>query len=322
VLEFLFRPFAGATPEQILWSAADILVVAAIVYGVLLLMRGTTSLRVALGFVLVWTLFVMSDRLGLRTLHGAFGSLFSTFSPLVIFMIIIFQEDIRRGLVRMTRWRRLSRIQESETVEHVVAAVENMAKERIGAIVVFEGEAVLESFTQSGTEIDATVTKELLYAIFVPAFRNPVHDGAVIVKNLRIARAGVFLPSTRMTDLSQEFGTRHRAAIGITEVADAVSVVVSEERGIISYCEDGAITVDVSPVELREILLSRFERRAEGKGGALARVFGKPAEARPERPSQIGRKTIRPSRFPSAPRGDEDGPAPALDDAGREESTR
>ena len=296
MLEFLLEPFRGASPLEIAWTLVDVVLVAALVYWALLLVRGTASLRVAIGFIVVWAVFVLSDRFVLRTLHRTFDTLFSTLSPLVVFMIVLFQDDIRRGLARMTRWRRYTRIQEAETIEHVVAAADALAKERIGAIIVFEGEAMVEPFTQSGIAIDAAVSKELLYSIFVPAFRNPTHDGAVIIKSLRIARAGVFLPSTKMTDLALELGTRHRAAIGITEATDAVSVVVSEERGAISFCEDGAITLDVTAVELREILRSRLERGVGGaKPGVVERLLGRKRSTRPERPSQVGSRTIRPS---------------------------
>ncbi len=296
MLEFLVEPFRGASAFEVAWTLVDIVLVSAIVYWALLLVRGTASLRVAIGFVVIWAVFMLAERLELRTVSRAFDTLFSTLSPLVVFMIVLFQDDIRRGLARMTRWRRLSRIQEAETVEAAVAAVDQLAREHIGAILVFEGEAKVEPFTQSGIPIDAAVTKELLYAIFVPAFRNPTHDGAVVIKSLRIARAGVFLPSTKMTDLAVELGTRHRAAIGITEVTDAVSVVVSEERGAISFCEDGAITLDVSPLELREILLARFEHGVRRKPGLVDRLFGGPRATRPERASQVGRQTIRPSQ--------------------------
>lgn len=300
MFEFLLEPFRGASAFEVVWTLVDIVLVSALVYWALLLVRGTASLRVAIGFVVIWAVFMLAERLELRTVSRAFSTLFSTLSPLVVFMIVLFQDDIRRGLARMTRWRRLSRIQEAETVEAAVAAVDQMAREHIGAILVFEGEAQVEPFTQSGIEIDAAVTKELLYAIFVPAFRNPTHDGAVVIKNLRIARAGVFLPSTKMTDLAVELGTRHRAAIGITEVTDAVSVVVSEERGAISFCEDGAITLDVSPLELREILLARFEHGVRREPGLLDRLFGRPRPTRPDRASQVGRQTIRPSQAADA----------------------
>jgi len=264
--------------------------------------------------------FMLAERLELRTVSRAFDTLFSTLSPLVVFMIVLFQDDIRRGLARMTRWRRLSRIQEAETVEAAVAAADQLAREHIGAILVFEGEAKVEPFTQSGIPIDAAVTKELLYAIFVPAFRNPTHDGAVVIKNLRIARAGVFLPSTKMADLAVELGTRHRAAIGITEVTDAVSVVVSEERGSISFCEDGAITLDVSPLELREILLARFEYGGRREPGLVDRLFGRRRPSRTERTSQVGRQTIRPSQSPSdageAPLVPRDPPSSAAEGTG------
>jgi diadenylate cyclase len=296
VLEFLIQPFRGAAPLEIVWTAVDIVLVSALVYWALLLVRGTSSLRVAIGFVVIWALFVLSDRLHLRTLNRTFDALFSTLSPLVVFMIVLFQDDIRRGLARMTRWRRLTRIQEAETIDHVVAAADALAKEHIGAIIVFEGEAMVEPFTQSGIPIDAAVSKELLYSLFVPAFRNPTHDGAVIIKNLRVARAGSFLPSTKATDLAVELGTRHRAAIGITEVTDAVSIVVSEERGAISYCEDGAITLDVSSIELREILRQRLEHGVRVRSGLLERILGRRKTTRSDRPSAVGRQTIRPSQ--------------------------
>ncbi|MBI5501912.1 MAG: diadenylate cyclase [Deltaproteobacteria bacterium] len=296
MLELLIEPFRGASPLEIVWTVVDVLLVSALVYWALLLVRGTSSLRVAIGFIVIWAVFVLSDRLQLRTLHRTFDALFSTLSPLVVFMIVLFQDDIRRGLSRMTRWRRLTRIQEAETIDHVVGACDALAKEHIGAIIVFEGEAMVEPFTQSGTSIDAAVSKELLYSLFVPAFRNPTHDGAVIIKNLRIARAGAFLPSTKATDLAVELGTRHRAGIGITEVTDAVSIVVSEERGAISYCEDGAITLDVTAIELREILRQRLEHGVRAGRGLLQRLFGRRDTSRVDRPSQVGRQTIRPSQ--------------------------
>ena len=107
MLEFLLDPFRGASVIEVAWTVVDILLVAALVYWALLLVRGTASLRVAIGFIVVWAVFVLSDRLQLRTLRRTFEALFSTLSPLVVFMIVLFQDDIRRGLARMTRWRRL-----------------------------------------------------------------------------------------------------------------------------------------------------------------------------------------------------------------------
>lgn len=297
MVDFLLEPFRGASVLEVAWSLVDIAVVSTLVYFGLRLVRGTASLRVVIGFALVWALFVLAERFELRTVSMVFSALFSTLSPLVVFMIVLFQDDIRRGLAHMTRWRRLSRIQEAETVDAVVAAVDQLAREHIGAIIVFEGEAEVGAFTQVGIEVDAAVTKELLYAIFVPAFRNPTHDGAVVIKNLRIARAGVFLPGTKKTDLAPELGTRHRAAIGITEVTDAVSIVVSEERGTISFCEDGTITLDISPLDLREILLARFQYGARREPGLLDRLLGRARVARPARAAQVGRQTIRPARI-------------------------
>ena len=301
MLEFLLEPFRGQSAAGVLWQLVDILAVAALMYWVLLIVRGTRSLRVAVGFVIVWTAFVLAERFHLRTLHGTFSALFSTLSPLVVFMIVLFQDDIRRALARVTRWTGMTRIQEAEAIEHVVGAAEALSREHIGAIIVFEGEAQVEPFVQSGVLLDAAASKELLYSIFLPAFRNPLHDGAVVIKNLRVARAGAFLPSTTAVDLDVDLGTRHRAAIGITEVTDAVSIVVSEERGAISFCEGGAITLGVTPAELREVLLARFEHRARRKVGRVGRWLGLGEGAPRERASQVGRQTIRPARASASP---------------------
>ncbi len=300
MLEFLLEPFRGASPIGILWQFVDIAAVAALIYWLLLIVRGTRSLRVAVGFVIVWTAFVLADRFGLGTLHGMFSTLFSTLSPLVVFMIVLFQDDIRRALAGVTKWGRMARLREVEAIEHVVAAVEGLAREHVGAIVVFEGEAEIEPHVQGGTRLDAMVSKELLYAIFLPAFRNPLHDGAAIIKDLRIARAGAFLPTATSGDIEADLGTRHRAAVGITETTDAIAIVVSEERGAISFCEGGAITLGVTPADLREILLARFARRAEPRVGRLGRLFGLGGAPPRERPSHAGQRTIRPSRIPAA----------------------
>jgi len=148
----------------------------------------------------------------------------------------------------------------SHIVDEVVAAVAQLARARMGAIIVFERDAALEEFVDDATRIDAALSRQLLVSLFVPVRDNELHDGAVVIngKTHRIELARALLPLSRATDLGPEFGTRHRAALGITEDTDAVVVVVSEERGEISLCFKGSIARDLEPVILRRALVGLF----------------------------------------------------------------
>jgi len=147
-------------------------------------------------------------------------------------------------------------------IEEVVKAASALAHKRIGGLMVFERDAALDEFIEEGTMLDATVSKELLYSIFVPSYENPMHDGAVVIRDGRLWQAGVFLPLTESQKLDRSVGTRHRAAIGISEETDAVVVVVSEERGVTSLCFGGNIIRDLDTNTLRQALVGLFEKPA------------------------------------------------------------
>jgi uncharacterized protein (TIGR00159 family) len=271
VLEYLSRPFVGSSPGEIVLQVVDILIVSYLIYRLLLIIRGTRSAALAVGFVVVWIAYVTSPYLGLHTLHRLFQTLFSELSMFVIFALIIFQDEIRRAMAQVGRFRKTTLVLEAQAIEEVVQAAGALARKRLGAIIVFEGQANLDEHTTEGTVIDASLTRETLFATFIPSFENPIHDGAVIIRGLRIYKAGALLPLTTRSDLAKSLGTRHRAAIGITDQTDAVVVVVSEERGVISACIDGNIVQDLDMANLRKLLLSRF-RRAHEKGDTWSLV--------------------------------------------------
>jgi hypothetical protein len=169
----------------------------------------------------------------------------------------------------------ITRMQESRVIDEVVAAATDLARHRIGALIAFEQDANLDEFVVAqGTPIDAAVQRELLVSLFLPESLNKLHDGAVIIRNLRVAKAGVFFPMPDTKLLDKSLGSRHRAALGITEETDAVVVVVSEERGNISFCFNGNIVTNLDGASLRQALLGLFGQRARKRAA-------KPGQKRP-----------------------------------------
>jgi len=238
----------------------DILVVGFIIYRILLLIQGTRALQMVAGLTFLVFLYFFSEIFQLLTLNW----LLHTFlSSILLLIIIIFQEDIRRALAQIGT-APFSRIQAqySYGLEEVVKAVTQMAEKRIGALIIFEREISLKDYLEGATSLEARVSEELLLSIFLP--KSPLHDGAVIISEGKIKAAGVVLPLSTNPDIAKDLGTRHRAALGITEVTDAVAVVVSEERGQISLAVGGKITRDVTPATLRKMLsqLLGFETKA------------------------------------------------------------
>jgi uncharacterized protein (TIGR00159 family) len=228
-----------------------------LVYRLLLILKGTRTVPMAVGLLIIFVVYQVTQWLELITLY----SLLHTFlSSIVIFAVVVFQDDIRRALFRVGRFARFGREQEAAVVDEVIKGATSLASKRIGALIVFEREAKTDDFIEAGTNLDAAITGDIIYAIFIPAFQNPVHDGAIIVRNFRIHKAGAFLPLTRNPNVEKTLGTRHRAAIGITEETDALALVVSEERGTISLCKEGAIEMGIDPVALRAALLTQFSK--------------------------------------------------------------
>lgn len=255
--------FFSRAPWQILRDVGDILIVATFIYFVLAFLRGTRAMQVALGMILMLGSYALARRLGLIT---TWTLLDSFISYLVLIVVVLFQNDIRRALMRVgsrSFFRGQRTAKETAVIEEVIKAATSLAQKRIGALVVFERGAQLDEFIEDGTVLDADVSKELLYTIFIPSFENPMHDGAVIVRDGRVWQAGAFLPLAGTANRDRTLGARHRAALGITEESDAVVVVVSEERGAMSLCFDGNIVRGLDAPSMRDALFGLFYRTTD-----------------------------------------------------------
>jgi len=233
------------------------------VYWLFLLIRGTRAVQILAGLMALIAARLISELFQLMTLTWILDVFFSWGWVIII---VVFQADIRRALARVGRgfFPQLSELQESHILEEIVRASQTLAQKRVGALIVLERENSLEDLIEAGTPIDAAVSKELLTSLFLPY--SPLHDGAVLIREGRISHAGSILPLTLRTDLPEGVGTRHRAAVGITEEADAVVVVVSEETASISVVMAGEMTRDLDAPRLRVVLrdlLTRSEREPE-----------------------------------------------------------
>ena len=246
------------------WDVADILVVSILIYEVLKLIRGTRAVQMAVGGGLVALLFYGSRSWHLDTVNWLVRNMFGYF---VFGFIVLFQSDIRRALAHFGRapfFRYLAKAEaREETIEELVVAAGMLAGQRVGAIIAIERQIGLRNYIEGGIPLDANLTYDLIVSIFQLA--SPLHDGAVIVQEDRIAAAACFLPLTVNPKLSKELGSRHRAAIGLTEENASVSIVVSEETGKISVVVDGQIerglTPDALRVRLRSLVMNKSTRR-------------------------------------------------------------
>jgi diadenylate cyclase len=245
------------------WDIADILVVSLIIYEVLALIRGTRAVQMAVGgSVLLLALFYTSRWGRLETVNFLIRN-FAGY--IVVAVIVLFQADIRRALAHLGRapfFRYFAKPESAEeSIEELIVAVSMLSAQRTGAIVAIERQIGLRNYIEGGIPLDAVLTYDLLLSIFQLA--SPLHDGAVIVQNDRVAAAACFLPLTINPRLSKELGSRHRAAIGLTEENDAVAIVVSEETGLISIVADGQIERGLDADTLRSRLRSLvLQRRA------------------------------------------------------------
>ncbi len=275
MIEGLRHLFAPRPLGLVLVDVADILLVAYVVYRALLVLRGTRAMQIGTGLGVVVLVYVVSKWANFITLYNLLDKLFASIALIVV---ILFQNDIRRGLMRVgarTFFGGVSRQQESKVVDEVVAAATELARHRIGALIAFEQEANLDEFVVGqGTLVDSVVQRDLLVGMFVPDRLNKLHDGAVIIRNLRVAKAGVFFPMPDTKLLDKSLGSRHRAALGITEETDAVVVVVSEERGSISFCFNGNIVSNLDGSSLRQALLGLFGQRGRKRTKPPSRRAG------------------------------------------------
>jgi diadenylate cyclase len=245
--ELLRRP-------EVTWSdVLDVGIVAFLLYEVLLLLRGTRAAQMALSGGFLLALFFLSEWMQLETVNWLIRNLASY---VVIAIIVLFQADIRRALAhfgRLPLFSYLERLEAAnETVEELVVSATNLSARRLGAIIVLERRIGLRNYIESGIPLDATLTYDLLGSIFQTG--SPLHDGAVIVQGDRVAAAACFLPLSVNPQVSRALGTRHRAALGLTEENDAVAIVVSEETGDISLALGGMLERRLSGDQLRDRL--------------------------------------------------------------------
>jgi len=273
--ESIQRFLDSLSVATVVTTVVDIALVYYLIYRLLLTIRGTRAAQMVVGIVLIGAAFFVAERLELTTVSWLLDNFIGYF---VILIIVVFQQDIRRALGRLGQnVLPFGRRQEAtHAVDEVVSACAQLARGRLGAIIVFERDAALEEFVDDATRLDAALSRQLLVSLFVPAKDNELHDGAVVIgKNHRIDLARALLPLSRADDLGPEFGTRHRAALGITEDTDAVAVVVSEERGEISLCFKGSIARDLEPLMLRRALIGLF---AAGRADDVAEEAAAAAE--------------------------------------------
>jgi len=253
---FLRRPPIGW------WDLLDILVVSILIYEVLKLIRGTRAVQMALGGGVLAALLYGSQWGHLETLNW----LIRNMAGYIVFaVIVLFQSDIRRALAHLGRapFFRLFLTAEGaeETIEEIVVAATQLSSQRVGAIIVIERQIGMRNYIEAGLPLDALLTYDLLVSIFQT--KSPLHDGAVIVQRDRVAAAACFLPLTVNPKLSKELGSRHRAAIGLTEENDSIAIVVSEETGIVSLVVDGQIERGLDGDQLRTRLRALILQRRE-----------------------------------------------------------
>jgi len=241
----------------------DALIVYLLIYRVLLLIKGTRAVPMLIGlFTLTLLYFVSQDTfLGLATfnwlLEKFIGSLF-------LIIVVVFQADIRRALVAFGGaqfFRNFRSASEAQLLDELVKCAVLMAGQRVGALVVLERDAKLDQYMDDSVKLDARVSKELVYALFVPERQNPLHDGAIVIRDGRVYAGGVFLPMSARAQVDRQLGTRHRAALGLSEETDAVVMVVSEERGEISLAVDGRLERGLTSQALRDRLVELLLRK-------------------------------------------------------------
>lgn len=255
--------FLHTNRDQIWRTALEVSVIALIIFLILRFLRGTRGLGVlkglifGLGLAFVLLLYA-SERLELAILQYLARNLLA--GSLLVFAIV-FQPEIRRGLIRLGQNPGLNLFARAEqrAIQEIVRATSVLAKKHIGALIAIQRDVGIGSFVETAVVLDAEVTMELLTAVFWPG--SPLHDGAAIIRDQRLAAAGCLFPLTENPQVARSYGTRHRAAIGLTEESDAVCIVVSEETGHISVCEAGKIVESVSSEELKKMLTNLLARR-------------------------------------------------------------
>jgi diadenylate cyclase len=257
LLDQLAELVRGIQPIALL----DIALTALLIYGLLSLIRGTRAVRLLIGVTILYGIYVLAQLLGMQLLQqilqaGAVVGLLA--------LVVVFQPELRRALERIGRVGSLGWLfapgyrREFERVSRVIAqAASSLSSQKTGALIVIERETGLEDMAEAGVRVDAALSAELMETIFTP--RSPLHDGAVIVRHDRVVSAGVVLPLSETSTYRERYGTRHRAALGLTEQTDSLAIVVSEETGTISLVERGRIVRNLDEERLRRGLMELLE---------------------------------------------------------------
>ncbi len=230
----------------------DIGLVAFVIYRLINMIKGTRAMQMIIGLVVVLMAYVSAQVLGLFTINWILENFLGS---IILVIIVIFQSDIRRALTQVGATPLFGgpdRFERGQVLEEITKAVVALASKRIGGLMVLEREVGLNEYIEVGTPLDARVSRELLESVFLP--HSPIHDGALVIRKGRMVAARCFLPLSVDPNLSRDLGTRHRAAVGLTEETDAVAIVVSEEQGKISLVVDGRVTQNLDGPQLRSSL--------------------------------------------------------------------
>lgn len=262
-----FKEFAALVPTIQVMDVVDILLVAFVIYKIILMLQTTSSARIAKSIVIILLLTAATSLLNMYLMNYLLDKILEIG---LIALVIMFQPELRRMLEKLgsKSFREILSMKEEQrnidrVISETVRACEIMSRERTGVLIVFERTTSLEDYQKTGTVIDARVSSELLRNIFFT--KASLHDGAVIIRNERIAAAGCVLPLTENHNISSDLGTRHRAGIGMSEVSDAVVVIVSEETGTISVAISGMLKRHLAPQTLEKLLLNELAPKTEEK---------------------------------------------------------
>jgi len=276
--DLIFNKFFQLIYRISINDVVDILIVAYLFYKILRFIKDTRAEQLFKGVII---LLVATQVSGMLKLHTLYWILVKILEAGFILPFIIFQPELRAGLEHLGRNTNLYRfgtqaksayeLNVEKVISEMLGAVYDMAGRKIGALLVLEGKTKLNEIVETGTEIDAKITKQILCNIFIP--NTPLHDGAVIIRDGKIKSAACFLPLTQRKDLSKDLGTRHRAGIGISEISDSLILIVSEETGHVSIARSGKIYRDVSKERLANILKNFYKNNSEEKGLGLVKYI-------------------------------------------------
>ncbi|MGI6361087.1 MAG: diadenylate cyclase CdaA [Bacillota bacterium] len=257
----LLSTFTDSQVLKIILYVVDIAIIAFVVYKGLLLIRGTRAVQLAKGVLILLVIAIVSSFIDLHLVSWVLAQIWPVF---FVALVVIFQPELRRALEQIGRGQfffrkgySLSSLEVSRLIDEITDALVSFSETKTGALVLIERETGLKDYIETGIAVDAVVSKELLLNIFAP--NTPMHDGAIIIRGDRVMAAACFLPLTDNPYIRISLGTRHRAAIGISEVSDAVTLVVSEETGTISMAKDGKLVLQLDEKQLREILSSIYD---------------------------------------------------------------